>query len=299
MINGYYVLKSGEDFVASSKNVITTNGYLMMNKYLANSTQDWSAGIAIGVLNRNSASASDTALEYEIARYPVTLKSYRTISGSNQILLKATVDPTLSASITEIGVFPSIVIGKDQYIVSDFSESSNSINTWTASGSTSSLQFAPYSRYGASNTFFFASNSFLVNNNISFDMSQYVYTDYADLLIYTPASSSGTFQISFGDVNGNIWRSGSGTASISGAGYYSVKMPLSGSYNSSFNYSINSVSISFLTTSTASLHFDALKFISGDVKPETLKLTSRSIFSTPIAKIANQPMQLEYYMQVT
>lgn len=299
MTNGYYVLSSGDEFIASAKNVITTNGYLMINKYLARATPEWAAGLGVGVLRRNTASASDTELEYEVARYPITLKSYRTVSGSNQIVLKATVDPLLSASITEVGVFPVLDLGRDNYVISDFSESSGSVNLWTASGSTSSLSFAPYSRYGENNSFIFGSNSYINNNSLSFDMSPYTYTDYASLLIYTPATSSGTFRISFADVNGNIWNSGSGTGSISGAGWYSVRMPLSGSYNSSFNYLINSVSINFLTTSAASIHFDALKLMSGDIKTEIFKLTSRSIFSTAINKVRNQPMQIEYYMQVT
>ncbi|NDB81757.1 MAG: hypothetical protein EB127_03265 [Alphaproteobacteria bacterium] len=299
MTYAYYYLTSNGEFVASSKNVITTNGYLMINKYLANSAQDWAGGFAIGVLSRNTASATDTDLEYEIGRYPITLKSYRTISGSNQLVVKATIDPILSASITEVGLFPALDVSKNNYMLSDFSESSGSVNLWTASGSTSSLQFAPYSRYGANNSYWFASNSFITNTNLNFNMSQYTSIDSADLLVYTPATSSATFRIVFGDTNGNIWTSASGSGSISGAGWYRIRMPLTASYSSTFNYLINSVSINFLTTANASIHFDALKLISGDVKPETLKLTSRSLFSTPVAKNANQPMQMEYYVQVT
>ena len=299
MTHAYYYLTSDGEFVASSKNVITTNGYLMMNKYLVNAAQDWAGALAIGVLSRNTASATDTALEYEIGRYPVTLKSYRNISGSNQLVIKATLDPLISASITEIGLFPSIDLSKNNYMVSDFSESSGSVNLWTASGSTSSLQFAASSRYGSTNTYLFASNSFTSNSNISFNMAEYTSIDSADLLVYTSSTSSGTFRVVFGDTNGNTWSSASGSGSISTAGWYSVKMLLTSSYSPTFNYSINSVSINFLTAANASVYFDALKLISGDVKPETLKLTSRSLFSTPVAKNANQPMQVEYYVQVT
>jgi hypothetical protein len=298
-MKGHYVVTSNGNFVASHQNVITTNGYLMINKYLANSTQNWAGALAIGVLNRNTASATDTVLEYEIDRYPISLKSYRVVSGSNQLIVKATVNPLITASITEIGIFPAIDVGKDNLIISDFSESSASINLWSASGSTSSLQFTGRSRYGLYNSYIYSASTFINNNNISFDMSQYTSIDSADLLIYTPATSSGTFQVSFGDSAGNIWRSGSGTGSVSGAGWYSVKIPLTSSYTSAFNYSINSLSINFIMTSAASVHFDALKLISGNVKTETLKLTSRSLFNPPIAKVANQPMQIEYYVQVT
>lgn len=299
MMKGHYVVTSNGNFVASHQNVITSNGYLMMNKYLAGATQDWAGGLAIGILSRNTASATDTVLEYEVDRYPVNLKSYRTVSGSNQLIVKATIDPILSASITEIGIFPALDANKDNFIISDFSEVSSSINLWSASGSTSSLQFSSLSRYGLYNSYIYSANTFVNNNNISFDMSKYNPIDYADLLIYTPATSSGTFQISFGDSAGNIWRSGSGTGSVSGAGWYSVKIPLTSSYTSAFNYLVNSLSINFVMTSAASVHFDALKLISGDVKTETLKLTSRSLFNPAIAKIQNQPMQIEYYVQVT
>jgi hypothetical protein len=298
-MKGHYVITSNNNFVASYQNVITSNGYLMINKYLANSAQDWAGGLAIGILSRNTASASDTVLEYEIDRYPISLRSYRTIGGSNQLLVKATVDSLITASITEIGIFPALDANKDNFIISDFSESSASVNLWTASGSSSSLKFTNKSRYGLYNSFIYSASTFINNNNLSFDMSKYTATDFADLLIYTPATSSGTFQISFGDTYGNVWSSGSGTASISGAGYYSVKIPLTSSYNSAFNYLINSMSINFVMTNTSSVHFDTLRLISGDVKTETLKLTSRSLFNPAVAKIANQPMQIEYYVQVT
>ena len=142
MTNGYYVVKSNDIFIASAKNAITTNGYLMMNKYLANATQEWAGAMAVGVFNsKSTASATDTNLEYEVARTPISMKSYTTVSGSNQIVLKGIFDQTLTGSFTEVGIFPALSVTKDNYVITDFSDSLSGSSTWTASGSQFQIAF--------------------------------------------------------------------------------------------------------------------------------------------------------------
>jgi len=277
----------------------------MINKFLVKSVPDWAAAMAVGVYNSTSnASASDTLMGYEIGRYPITLKTYKTVSGSNQLMFKTSLPTMLAASITEIGLFPAVSDNKNNFIVADFSETSSGSSQWTASGSTSSLDLVSKSRAGLYNVLFNASNSYLSNSNIRFDMSNYTQNDFVKLLIQTPASlSSGTFRVSFGDSLGNIWSTASGTASgsisLTSSGYYIVSLPLTPAPATNFNYSVNSVSINFLTTSTGSLLFDSMKLTSGDIVYSQSALVSRTIFTPPIAKLSGQPMQLEYYVQVT
>lgn len=75
MIKGKYIFKCNGEVVAERDNLITTNGFLMINRFLTKSSMDWAGSLVIGALNTAPA-ISDKTLYYETARVPVTLKSY-------------------------------------------------------------------------------------------------------------------------------------------------------------------------------------------------------------------------------
>lgn len=294
MLNGYYVIKSNNEFVASSKNVITTSGFSTINKYLAGSLNSWADYLAVGVfVTKNAASASDTQLEYEVGRYQINLKSYATISGSNQIFLKADLPDILTASISDIGIFSSPNLKNDNFIISDFSELVSGSTAWLNTTTTSN------SKYGASNVYIYSSGSVISNNNLSINLNGYAGSDYASLLVYSPANASGKFQIRFQDTAGYLWNTASGTASVAGGSWMAVTIPFTNQPDTNFNYIVNSLSINFVTAATSSLVFDALKLNSGNVKYIDSQVISRTILPTPIIKDYGKPMQIEYYMQVT
>jgi len=293
MINGYYVIKSGNTFIASSKNVITTSGLNTINQFLAGAIPTWSNYIAIGVLSsKSSASITDTDLEYEIGRYQVDLRSFQTVSGSNQLIFKTNLPPTLAASITEIGLFARNKSTKDHYFITDFSEQISGSSTW------SNASVAYSSKYGTSNVNQYSSNGF-ISNNLSFNVAGYSANDYANLLVYSPTAISASFQIRFSDTSSNNWYTGSGMTSISSGSWSSIKIQFLNQPSSNFNYNVNSMSISFRTNTAASVTFDALKLISGDTKATIDQIVSRTVLSNVIEKEYGKPMQIEYYMQVT
>lgn len=79
MIKGKYIFKSNGKVIAEKDNLITTNGFLMINRYLAQSSIDWAGTLCVGALNTAPA-ISDKTLYYEMSRVPVTLKSYTKIN---------------------------------------------------------------------------------------------------------------------------------------------------------------------------------------------------------------------------
>jgi hypothetical protein len=93
-ITGTYVIKSNNNVIAEFSNMLTTNGLLFINQYLTGQVRYWSDSIAIGALSSSATTASTTALQYESYRYPVLFKSYATSGSVNQLILKATFDPT-------------------------------------------------------------------------------------------------------------------------------------------------------------------------------------------------------------
>ena len=75
MITGKYIIKIDGEVVAEKSNLITTNGFLMINRFLAKSSTDWAGSIVVGAMT-NSPAITDKTLYYELARSPITLKSY-------------------------------------------------------------------------------------------------------------------------------------------------------------------------------------------------------------------------------
>jgi hypothetical protein len=87
MIKGKYVIKSDGKIIAEKENLITNNGFYMINRYLAKSSIDWAGALTIGALPISPAS-TDKTLYYEIDRMPINLKSYAKMSPRFIILNK-------------------------------------------------------------------------------------------------------------------------------------------------------------------------------------------------------------------
>jgi len=288
MIKGKYRITYG-DVVIEKENVITNNGILMMNKFLTGNAIDWAGSIALGVLSKNTPSATQTSLDYEVARYPVTLKSFKQISsGSNQIILKTTIDPSVSISIYELGVFPINIIQssqKDQVVFSNFSESiSASSSAWrNASGYisganyiTASTAIYPASRFGTANILLQSGSTAYITQ--SFDITNYNSKDSLNLLYYTSSSiASQSATVSFADTNNLVW-SNSGSITSAASGWNTLSITLSGSKPAKFNGYVSSASIALGSGSNV-LALETLKFVSGESKTPEYLMTSRTTFT--------------------
>ena len=140
--------------------MITANGIDMINRFLAQGVQDWAGTVVVGALYTQSAS-TDTTLAYEISRAPITLKIYSpsgtyvngAISGSNQIVVKASLDPILVGSIYEIGIVPQNSFQantKDNFFLTDFSETfgTSGSSDWVSGTASLNKTLYPGSRLG-------------------------------------------------------------------------------------------------------------------------------------------------------
>jgi hypothetical protein len=87
MIKGKYVIKSDGKIIAEQENLITTNGFYMINRSLAKSSIDWAGALTVGAVPVSPA-LTDKVLYYEIDRMPITLKSYAKMSPKFIILNK-------------------------------------------------------------------------------------------------------------------------------------------------------------------------------------------------------------------
>lgn len=87
MIKGKYIVRSNGKIIAEKENLITTNGFYMINRHLAKSSIDWAGALTIGAVSAAPA-ITDKTLYYEIDRMPITLKSYAKMSPKFVVLNK-------------------------------------------------------------------------------------------------------------------------------------------------------------------------------------------------------------------
>ena len=316
MISGKYVISSNGEIIAESKNMLTTNGLSSINAYLSGQSRDWAGTISVGALNSITTTASTQTLQYEIARYPVNFKSFRNVSGSNQIVLKTTLDPAADFDIYEIGIFPAKVDVETYYDhsrISNFSELTGTNSNWlygnNSATTASIINAAPSPRSGGYMIVIPVTNSTTTNtialNNLNYDSTLFTENDNLQILYYCNSTTAGaSVNISFGDSSNpqNIWSSSTvNLGAITSGSFYSASLAMSTKVSTLLDPMITA-SVTFSGTS-GSVMVDHMKFVSGNTLTTDFQLTSRTISSTtasPIfSKQYSQPMDIEYYIQVT
>jgi len=311
-MTGTYVFKQNGEEIGRSENIITANGTRAILQYLTGASQDWASSIAVGAIPITPSSV-DITLKYEIARSAVTMKSYK-YGFPNQIIVKGTLSPEVSANIYEVGVYPyntSQVLGKrDQLIIDDFSLAYNWLfsqisgsavsNIPASSNSTYYNIFTPQSIYSPRVGLYSINmlpNSIMSNSHLYVNLSSYTSLNTLDFLVNVPNSSSGTMTVALTDVNGKTTSS-----------------PLSYSFNGSTlpgyqvlsaNLPSDIISLSTIKTitintvgSNSNIVVDAIRISLLSEIGDLSGLISRSVLTTPIAKTYGTPLDIEYYIQI-
>jgi hypothetical protein len=104
LIKGRYLIKQNGVVIAESSNAITSEGLHLIRSYLANPTSNWAGAISVGAMNSTDASTTNTALDFELARFPVLLRSVE----SDEIVIKGVLNSDFSGKIFELGIYPEV-----------------------------------------------------------------------------------------------------------------------------------------------------------------------------------------------
>jgi len=300
MIKGTYVFKQGGIEIGRSENLITTNGKNTILKYLTNSTSEWAAAITVGALP-TAATVNDMTLKYEIARTAVTLKSY--ITGTpNLIVVKGTLDSSVVANIYEVGVFPlatgQVFGARDQFSVEDFSN----ITNWTTTVGTAYTTNAyaaqsPISPRTGLYSINMASSSTIKNSLEAISLAKYGVIDTLDILVNVPTGSTGSLSLSFTDVNGINYSFAPSSYSFTNSTGSSVYQVLSANLTPGLLALSSITSLSISTTSA--IIIDAVRVSIASELSANTGLVSRSVLTTPIAKVYGIPLDIEYFVQLS
>jgi len=311
-ITGTYVFKQNGEEIGRSENIITANGTRAILQYLTGSSKDWASSIAVGAIPIVPTS-SDITLKYEIARSAVTMKSYK-YGFPNQIIVKGTLSAEVAANIYEVGVYPystAQVFGRrDQLIIDDFSLAYNwlfsKINNSNVSNISALSNASYYNIFAAQSAYSprvgqyslnIPANSTISNSSLYASLSSYTSLNTLDVLVNVSAGSSGTITVTLTDVNGKTTSSPL-SYSFNGstlAGYQILSANLPSDIISLST--INNIKIA-TSGSSSSITVDAMKISLLSEVGDLSGLVSRSVLTTPIAKIYGTPLDIEYYVQI-
>lgn len=306
---GTYVFKQNGIEIGRSNNLITSNGRKMILEYLSGSRTEWASDMAIGAMPTNVAGGSpqvtDTQLNFETSRQPVTLKSF--ISATNTdpdlIVVRSMMPADLVANIYEVGLYAIknsnfSTSTRNNIILTDFS---NLTQWYTSAGSVSTHSFIPQGsgspRIG-SNSIVLNSGTTYRNDNLNIDFTNYTNQDSLQLLV--SESVSGNVTVILKDISGNQQEINFATSNNSSYAVISnlFDQTTSGSnYTSISNFSVIT-GIEIITDSSASLIVDAIKVSSANEISTEESLVSKSVLTNPIAKLPNVPLDVEYYIEL-
>jgi hypothetical protein len=282
--------------VGRSNNLVTDIGRKIILQYLSRAREEWAADMAIGSLSTTPLS-SDTQLNFETGRYPVILKTFLSATSTDPdlIIVRATIPENVYANIYEIGLYPtktsfSTVSNRNNIMLSDFSD----LTDWsTSTGTTTVNQFTPQGasspRIGA-NSVSLSNSTTYVNTNLSIPVTGYSSIDSLQILIYN--STAGVVTVTLTDVSGITQVINFTTTNNTG---YTSLSTLFGPSMSNFTY-ITAISIA--TNSAASLTIDAIKTSDASEISVEECLVSKSVLITPIAKLYNVPLDIDYYLKL-
>lgn len=304
---GTYVFKQNGVEVGRSENLITNNGRKIIMQYLAGIKNNWASNIGIGAIS-TTPTLNDVELNFETARFPVTLKTFKSAVDLDPdlIILRTTLPANMYANIYEIGTYPNnavdIVSNKNNRIITDFSDLTNWV---TDGGQTYITGFMPMAeqspRIGGYSVELTPSTSFN-NNTFSFSISEYSNKDNLQILAYNTVQ--GTLTVKLKDINGYYANfvynlSDNSGYQILSAAFPAIIVDSNGNSVSSSTQllgTINSITIS--TDTTAVVTVDAIKASATNEVSSTDYIISKSVLTTPIAKDYGTTLDIEYYIQL-
>ena len=302
-IVGTYRVTSSGSVIGEYQNMITANGLIAINQYLAGISPHWAGSLGIGSLYKYATSSVSSALDYEFQRYPITLRSYRVVSaGVNQQALKVSIPAETIFSAYEIGIFPMTVEPASYYDhlqITDFSERTSGSSSWLISGVPATSVSGSHARIG--NYSISLSGGQTTTAAIYANTSNHNSGDNISLLFQTASAftSTASIYVSLSDssASGSVWTA-SGQIPVQVINSFSSSSLIFQAKPDSFNDEVTSASISLVCN--GKLYLDHMKIYFSGQHPVDNTLVSRKGNSTALfTKAYGQPMEIEYYIRVT
>lgn len=222
---------------------------------------------------------------------------------SRKIVCRASLDPSVSGVIREVGLFAGIqnsnLYGLDSKILTAFDEGvvSGDTTTWSAgtvSSTDSSIGSGNINISAGSSSYLGASSAPSSPGALNIDINGYNSTDSIQLAYKAKSSATGTVTITLYDNQSTpqtlTWSIPS-QAYTSGTNYVKTSTIGSLTNSGSFNGIISAIKIA---NATVDISYDALKIDDTDGTETLYGLVSRSVLSTEVTKTAGDSLDIQY-----
>lgn len=288
-MRGKYTFKQDGRVVAESENLITTAGKRVIIDYIAGYTQRIAGAILLGIGN-TAASLSDKSLNFEVSRVPVDLASAD--YSNNAVVFKGQVPAEQFFTVYETGIQTLYVTGQEfgSMMLLDFDSSSDdwSEGTFVTTNSRAGEALQLTST---------ASTSKTANlPGLFYDLSGYSDVDQFVLAYRANNAFVASAQVRFKTDSSNYY---TWTIGSPASGAYTIAAVNKSSLTATGSPSwaeITSIDLVVTSTSggTGSINFDALRIEDRDSVNDENVLVSRSVLGSPVTKVANIPLDVEY-----
>lgn len=274
--------------------MITLEGKTHIKKYLAEQVATVAAGIALGI-GSASATENDRKLAFEVARVPITLKSYDAIN--NKIVFKAQIPDEFVGKISEAGLVSAMadsVTDNESQVLSSFSQDDG----WTALSGAISWNVTN-ARFGEDTMRF----SLLANGSASaslpagFDLGKYSPIDTVSVA-YNAAANAGSIALAFMTDSSNYY-----STSFTPSTGYNVRDIAKSAFAATGTPDWSNISEVRITANATAggatnIDLDGLGFFDADMLNQDLILVAREVF-TPIQKTVGSVNEIEFTLGVT
>lgn len=299
MIYGYYVIKDGNKEIARSNNLITNIGKRHILNYLANKLPDRNRYIGVGI-GSTAANVADTKLEFEVNKYKV-YTSYIDYADST-IIMKAELPVQLSATISELGLFPgsSVMNAYDSKFITFF----NNDVVWSNGSYIDDSSVSKINKTSFKITANSGASVLAKSSNLSSDMTGYSNDDSLSIAFYENDTNLDYIELVLYSSNNDYY-----TYRIEGAnsvGHRIVQIPFSSivaqsNATGSPTLSIESFGIRVKANSSTNtaVDFDGIRVNDNDTFVEENGIISRAVLSTPIQKEFGSLLDIEYRLVIS
>lgn len=278
--NARYILSIDGKVVSESYNAITNDGLAIIRSYLANPTFNWAGAISVGALNKTAASATNTSMDYEIAKVPVILRSVQ----NNEIIVKGVLNSNFSGRIYELGIYSDAnnisSNGFDDALVSNFDE------LWLNTSNDSEVavgNFSSNSRVGDRNLIVGAS-ALDIYTATGIDLAGYSSLDSISLLYNVASTNAGNRVVRVTFIDSQLPTPGTKyadfTISTSSAGFDKITTLL-GNFTETgdFNGDVTKIKVT-AASGSGTIHLDAIRVNDEDEVNPNFALVSRSLIGS-------------------
>jgi hypothetical protein len=315
-VRGFYRFSSDGEILAESENVITTQGKLVIARFLASMVDSYAGAIAVGVSN-SPATASDSRLTYEVARTPIIIRNVSGPSSEDifQVSYKGTLPSIMEGYISESAIISQVFNSASGVYGDRLLSKFLSGDGWglvSSSGMAMTYEALGYGgtansiRVGGEGMRLYStatgSTIHIDNTNVFGDFSGYSAGDRFGI-VYSVASpsTSATLEIRLYSDASNYFTASSSLSNESGSSstynYLEIEKGAFSKVGNPTWSDIIKIGLIISTPSQANVILDAISLFDSDYINPNYAMISKSVLSTPVLKTAGKSMDVEYFLE--